>query len=941
MRRGSRTPRLAAALAASACALAATAVTAAAAPQPYGTNDAGGFRNVLPPGEAGTDTVAQLAQFQLNGQRPPHFDDQQSLYQNLLYASPTLTHDQIASFYKDATFGVKAGEEESTITPRPGTTIVRDKAYGTPHVYGDTRGDTMFGAGYAAAQDRLFLIDILRHTGRAELSSFIGGSPSNRAMDRTQWEIAPYTEKDLQSQIDNAPKLYGAEGEQVIADVTDFVAGMNQYVSEATLDPSKLPAEYVALGKMPQPFTLTDVIAEASLVGGIFGKGGGEELRSALTMHAFERQFGQSKGRRAWKDFRQKDDPEAPTTVKQRFPYETDVGSFAKPGLALPDPGSVEFTPPAPPVESSGASAKAKGRFSDVGRQLMKALTGPPHASNWELVSAANSATGHPIAVMGPQVGYYIPQILMEEDLHGPGIDAEGASFPGVNLYVQLGHGRDYAWSATSAGSDLVDTFAEVLCEDDFHYLYKGECRPMDKLERENSWTPSAVDMTPPGSETLTAYRTVHGVVYARGTVGGKKVAFARARTTYFHEADSALGFSRLNNPGFVHDAASFQRAADGISFTFNWAYVDSDDIAYYQSGAYPQRAPGTSPDFPVLGTGEYDWQSFDPTLHTMATLPFEAHPQAINPPYLVSWNNKQAPGWAAADDQYGYGPLYRSQMIEAFVKRGIADGKKMRLEQLVQAMEEPATQDIRAVKVLPVLLPLLEGHYKNKAKAKKKKKRHHSHRRRHRSRRHGQRGPRFTGKLAAPSPRLQAAIDLLKGWSASGGHRRDLDKNGHYDDDEAVTLMDAWWPKLLAAQFQPALGDEAFGALGDMIQQGDPIGGSPDAPAFSQGWWGYVHKDLRDTFRTSKPKGAWSRQYCGGGSRDRCVRRLRASLLAALDPDKKALYGHGDCEQDAQASCFDMNRFTVTSAVDVPDFPFQNRPTFQQAIELTRRLPR
>ena len=26
-----------------------------------------------------------------------------------------------------------------------------------------------------------------------------------------------------------------------------------------------------------------------------------------------------------------------------------------------------------------------------------------------------------------------------------------------------------------------------------------------------------------------------------------------------------------------------------------------------------PQRAPGTSPDFPILGTGEYDWKGYDP----------------------------------------------------------------------------------------------------------------------------------------------------------------------------------------------------------------------------------------------------------------------------------------------------------------------------------------
>ena len=64
-------------------------------PQPYGTNDAGGFRNVLPPGRDGLDNARELARFQAAGTLPPHFTDQQPLYDDLLYASPTLTHDQI------------------------------------------------------------------------------------------------------------------------------------------------------------------------------------------------------------------------------------------------------------------------------------------------------------------------------------------------------------------------------------------------------------------------------------------------------------------------------------------------------------------------------------------------------------------------------------------------------------------------------------------------------------------------------------------------------------------------------------------------------------------------------------------------------------------------------------------------------------------------------
>ncbi len=189
----------------------------------------------------------------------------------------------------------------------------------------------------------------------------------------------------------------------------------------------------------------TDVVAIASLIGGIFGRGGGNELNSALTMQAFVERFGAKAGRSAWLGFRSKNDPEAPTTISKRFPYET-RSAFAKRGLALPDPGSVRETPVAT------ASSGAPGGTGGFGATIERALSEGAHASNWELVSAKHSATGHPIAVMGPQVGYFIPQILMEEDLHGPGIDARGASFAGVNLAVELGHGRDYAWSATSAG---------------------------------------------------------------------------------------------------------------------------------------------------------------------------------------------------------------------------------------------------------------------------------------------------------------------------------------------------------------------------------------------------------------------------------------------------------------------------------------------------------
>ena len=553
-------------------------------------------------------------------------------------------------------------------------------------------------------------------------------------------------------------------------------------------------------------------------------------------------------------------------------------------------------------MPASTAPSAARG-LGTVGERLQAALDAAGHASNWELVSAKESATGHPIGVLGPQVGYFVPQILMEEDLHGPGIDARGAAFAGVNLFVQLGHGRDYAWSATTATSDNVDTFAEVLCKDNFHYRYRGKCLAMEKLEKTESWTPNAIDSTPAGSQTLVAYRTVHGIVFARGKVGGKNVAFVHQRSTYFHEADSVIGFAQLNEPGVVTGVQGFKNAVSNINFLFNWSYIDSEHIAYALSGAMPQRAKGTSPDFPVLGTGKYDWKGFNPATQLADYLPFSKHPQAVDPPFLVSWNNKQAPEWAAADDKYSYGPLFRSQMISDKVKAAIKGSKKMSIVQLIQAMEEPASQDLRGYRLLPTILEAI-------------------------------------GK--PKSAKLRQALATLRTWHRHGAHRRDLDRDGVYEENAAVVLMDAWWPKLLEAEFKPALGAKAFGMLEEVAGMGSYTGGSPTEPDFNNGWWGFVSKDLRDLFGP-KPRGAWNRVYCGGGSKKQCRKALQKSLSRALKVTPQQLYGggNGDCAGNPQPSCFDQNRPQVTGGIELKPFPFQNRPTFQQVATPTVRVPR
>ncbi|HEY2161633.1 MAG TPA: penicillin acylase family protein, partial [Solirubrobacteraceae bacterium] len=144
----SRSRSIAAAIALAALSLA-LAPGASAQVQPYGSGDNGEFNNILPPGENGFDNAVQLAQYEANKTYPLHNNDQLQMYSNLTTAAPNIQASQLNSFYKDATFGVPAGDVAGSESPEPGVTIVRDAGFGVPHIYGDTRAELMFGIGYA------------------------------------------------------------------------------------------------------------------------------------------------------------------------------------------------------------------------------------------------------------------------------------------------------------------------------------------------------------------------------------------------------------------------------------------------------------------------------------------------------------------------------------------------------------------------------------------------------------------------------------------------------------------------------------------------------------------------------------------------------------------------------------------------------------------------
>ena len=384
-----------------------------------------------------------------------HSTDQGVLYNALTHKRGNVSPRNLEADYVSEKFHEpgQAGDTEE-FTPRPGLEIWRD-SHDIPHVFGATRADVMFGAGWVAARDRGVLLSLALGPAYAAALSIPGVNAFELLLTGRRFTPSAQAVKFVAEQR-KALLEKGPEGEQVLADLEEWAEGVNAFEQF-------VPEEF----RLPH-LTATDAIAGFAFIGSIFGNGGGNEVANSNFLARLEAKLGSTEGLNVFRDLREVNDPEAPTTTSKPFPYDQ-VPSGATPGAVVVDPGSL-----------SASAAKAVDATRASRRK----------ASNFLVVGAANSKSGHPLAVMGPQLGYFYPEIVMQAQLSGPGIEAEGVIAP-ISPYVFIGRGRDFAWSLTSAGSENTQQFLVKLCSPEHgpvtreaeDYEYKGECIPMTSFD--------------------------------------------------------------------------------------------------------------------------------------------------------------------------------------------------------------------------------------------------------------------------------------------------------------------------------------------------------------------------------------------------------------------------------------------------------------------------
>jgi acyl-homoserine lactone acylase PvdQ len=849
----------------------------------FAQEDTGLFLNIMPPGNNGYMDATEGLDFLGGGPLPENTDDQRPLYANLTYAAPGILDEDLTDYFKPAFIGPSGNPGDLPSPTRPGVSITRDD-FGVPNIEARRRPDLMYGIGWASAADRLFSMDLARRAGRGQLSELAGYDPFVVSQDAGIYAFAGFDQADLDQQYADLIASTGPLGKRADKDIENFVQGINAFVTWVNQNPlSRAPVEYIGLDRLPiERFEKTDILAVAVFLEFLFGSGGGGEHRNALLLQKLQGSLGNTDGEALWRDLRSTEEPEAPVSSDLSFPYLIQ-GAIDPDAVAMVDVGSVVSHPT---IEVIGALPANSQPAVDV--RSLRRRAEHPSMSNYLAINAENTVDGHPILVGGPQAGYLVPELLYEFSVNGGGFKARGVA-PVGTPYIVLGRGRNYAFSATAGGSDNSDVRAELLCEPDadpvtinsMHYMFNGTCTAM--YERVDEWCAGGGQADPafcdnnPDNLRATIHRTVHGIVFARATVEGQPVALVRQRASFGKEGLNAMAFQRINKN--TPTARTFAKAISLAPGSFNWIYVNEEEVFYYHSGLFPIRADGVDYDMPSWGTGEWEWKGF---------LRSEDHPQELNPAkgWTTSWNNKPARMWRAADSNYSFGMSHRVDMLDKWLEEALDDGP-LTPANVVEAMGNAGYTDLRGQEILPLALDLIGS-----------------------------------------EPGLESVLATLSEWQTSGAQRRDQDNSGDYDDSSAVAIMDAWFGHMIDATVGPQL--STF--YGDIPLGFDDEPGAIGS-AFQSGYYGLLEKTflmalgapVDDPYEVLK---------CADGTDTGCRAALVASLGDAVT-DLTTTFGSSDPVDWTVDEAAEAIEFRPFGLAVVDPMPWVNRPTFQQVVQV------
>ena len=376
------------------------------------------------------------------------------------------------------------------------------------------------------------------------------------------------------------------------------------------------------------------------------------------------------------------------------------------------------------------------------------------------VVSGRDSKSGHPLAVFGPQTGYFAPQILMEQDVHGPGIDARGAAFPGVEPLRPARPRRATTPGARPRpGQDIADTFARAPVRPERRQADASTrtttCSAASACRSRCSTRTNSLDAQRRRPDAGRAPRRSRasarklGLVTARATIERQAGGLHRAALDLLPRGRLRARLHGLQQPGQDPAARTTSSTPPPRSATPSTGSTSTTSTSPTSTPATTRSASrAVDPNFPVAGAAVRVAELQPGHQHGGDYTPFAQHPQVHRPGLPHELEQQAGAGLRArrTRTELQRRSTARSRSTTASGPAIKAQEQDRRSPSLVNAMEDAGTVDLRGDKVLPLVCSRCSASRATRTLAER-----------------GRRAAR-PGSRRAP-------------------HRRDRDRDGVYDD--------------------------------------------------------------------------------------------------------------------------------------------------------------
>jgi len=502
--------------------------------------------------------------------------------------------------------------------------------HGVPHIYGPDIESVIFVQGYLMANQRFFMMDVLRRFATGRLSELFGTLTLSTDVEMR----TVFTTRDGRRIQDAIWERMQMEDPVGVAQSEAFAAGVNAWLADlrAGRSGATLPPEYgfALLGLSADdlaPWQPEDSIALGRLQAWNLSDNTGTEIARAVRNAAL---------------------PEALNADVYRLAPAT----FAR----IQPPQMLDAKGPAAAAPALIAAKIPRERLAAVSAMLDALHAKLPLGSgewvgsnNWVL-AGDRTASGHAIMANDPHLQLFNPPIWWRVHLHaegdGPGsssyLNASGVIFPGLPGVI-LGHNEWGAWGATTSSWDVTDVYVEeITTPADYPasprtVLWNGEQVTVLRIEEEFRVNRGETRIIP--IEVVPH----HGPQIPDTDIEDDEPGLASTGMSFRwtgHEV--TLDSIFLREISQARDAGEFRAALRHFATGGqNWVWADvNGDIDWFPHALVPLRPAGVVPYLPVAGTGEADWLT-DSDGKTL-WVPEDRLPQVRNPArgFVLSANN-------------------------------------------------------------------------------------------------------------------------------------------------------------------------------------------------------------------------------------------------------------------------------------------------------------